>query len=127
MNYAIEIREKMADFIGDYLSTKNDCKENYQTSIEPTDDCNLINDVHVSWVRRCNMYKEWSFRSSSMSKRAPVQIAFVYDLDESPNQIYVFDLGPDPQNPFKFKKSNIRKVKIDNVKNFQRGSFLIKF
>ena len=122
----MDIREKFADFIGEYLSKNGENREKYGIKTEYY----LTDDVIVHWIRRSSIHKEWCFKTVHkdwISKKNTQFDAFVYDLEESPNMIYIFDLGPDPKDPCrKFIKSNIRKVKIDNVKNFQRGPFLIK-
>lgn len=123
----MDIREKFADFIGDYLSKNSANREDYGIKTEYY----ITDDVIVHWIRRSSNLKEWCFKTRHKDRIAKKNThfdAFVYDLEEYPNMIYTFDLGPDPKDPCrKYIKSNIRKVKIDNVKNFQRGSFLIKF
>jgi hypothetical protein len=119
----MDIREKFANFIGEYLSKNGANREQYGINTEYY----ISDDVIVHWIRRSSIHKEWCFKTRHKDRIVKGNTAFVYDLDESPNENIIFDIGPDPQNPSKFKKRNIRKVKIDNVKNFQRGSFLIKF
>ena len=122
----MDIREKFADFIGEYLSKNGENREKYGIKTEYY----LTDDVIVHWIRRSSNVKEWCFKTrhkDRIAKKNTQFDAFVYDLEESPNMIYIFDLGPDPKDPCrKFIKSNIRKVKIDNHRYFKRGSILIE-
>ena len=120
----MDIPEKFADFIGEYLSKNGANREKYGIKTEYY----ITDDVIVHWIRRSSIHKEWCFKTmhkDRIVKKNTNFTAFVYDLDESPNRNFIFDIGTDPQNPSEIKKSNIRKVEIDNKTYFRRGPFLI--
>lgn len=121
----MSIREKFADFIGEYLTENGANREKYGISTEH----HISDDVIVHWIRRSSIHKEWCFKTvhkDRISKKNTQFVAFVYDLEECPEMIYCFDMIPDPTDRMKSKLINRRKKKIDNHTHFKRGSFLIE-
>ena len=121
----MNIREKFADFIGEYLSENGANRENYGIDTEHY----ISDDVIVYWIRRSSIHREWCFKTmhkERISKKNTQFVAFVYDLEEFPDEIYLFDIIRDPTDKTKYNKINRREKKIDNHRYFKRGSFLIE-
>ena len=127
----MNIREKFADFIGEYLSENGTNRENYGIKTEYY----ISDDVIVHWIRnsvchgRKTNYSEWFFKTvykDRISKKNTQFVAYVYDLEENPSIIYLYNMIPDPMDKTRWKKLKRHEKKIDNHRYFKRGSFLIE-
>lgn len=126
----MDTREKLVDFIEDYLSENAIHKDRYGISPDRKDKkYHLSQDVCVNWIRRSSIHREWCFKTipiDNIYKKGTCLTAFVYDVEEFPTIINTFDMINDPVHKGRIKTVNVRKKKIDNRRYFQRGSFLIE-